>query len=168
MQKAAKKFNIESDNLAEIQNRLANDFLDRGKNKKAFKWFAKAADLGHDDSQFQLGLFYLHATGAILDEQKGIELFMEAARQGHSEAAYNLSTYYDTGFKSFITQNYRKAAELMQNATEKIDAESGRQRAYARMANSRLATYYHLGTSLPQYCAKSKQCSKIFTKGMGA
>ncbi len=81
----------------------------------AVKEFREAAEEGHPDSQFNLGLMYEKGIGVSKDEKEAVAWYLEAALQGNSDAQYNLAVLYENGRGSDVNfaqahQWYRKAA----------------------------------------------------------
>ena len=81
----------------------------------AFKEFRGAAEEGHVDSQFNLGLMYEKGIGVSKDEKEAVAWYLKAALQGNSNAQYNLAVLYENGRGSDVNfaqayQWYRKAA----------------------------------------------------------
>ena len=56
----------------------------------AFKWFEKAAKLGHAESQFNLGWMYSSGAGGIKDLALAAKCYSQAADQGLTVAQFNL------------------------------------------------------------------------------
>lgn len=63
----------------------------------AVKEFRAAAQQGHSDSQFNLGLMYEHGIGVIKDEKEAVFWYQKAALLGNSNAQYNLAVLYENG-----------------------------------------------------------------------
>jgi TPR repeat protein len=81
----------------------------------AVKEFRTAAEEGHADSQFNLGLMYEKGIGVSKDEKEAVAWYLKAALQGKSYAQYNLAVLYENGRGSDVNfaqahQWYRKAA----------------------------------------------------------
>ena len=58
-----------------------------GKDKaEAVKWYSKAADQGHLDSQTELGGCCYFGIGVGEDESEAVKWYRKAAEQGHSAA----------------------------------------------------------------------------------
>ena len=57
---------------------------------KAVYWFRKAANQGHANAQYLLGLEYTSATGVDQDFSKAVFWFRKAANQGHADAKFEL------------------------------------------------------------------------------
>lgn len=65
------------------------------KNKvKAVFWVQKAATLGLDEAQSELGFCYQFGDGVAQDEVKGVAWYLKAAQQGHAGAQFNVSQCY--------------------------------------------------------------------------
>lgn len=81
----------------------------------AAKEFRAAAEEGHADSQFNLGLMYEQGIGVSQDEREAVVWYEKAALQGHSYAQFNLAVLYENGRGTDVNfaeahQWYRKAA----------------------------------------------------------
>jgi TPR repeat protein len=67
---------------------------------KAFRWYGRAANLGHLESQFRIGFFYWSGKekGVTKDFEKAQHWLEKAAKSGHSRAQFLLgSIYYQIG-----------------------------------------------------------------------
>lgn len=81
----------------------------------AAKEFRVAAEEGHADSQFNLGLMYEKGIGVSQDEREAVVWYQKAALQGHSYAQFNLAVLYENGRGTVVNftqarEWYRKAA----------------------------------------------------------
>ena len=81
----------------------------------AYKEFRAAAEAGHVDSQYNLGLMYEKGIGVEQDETEAVTWYTKAAEQGSAFAQYNLAVLYENGRGTavdFIKANqwYRKAS----------------------------------------------------------
>lgn len=65
---------------------------------KAFSWWKKAADLGHDESQYYIGVMYATGDGVKQDYAKATEYFEKAAAQDYADAIYQLGIFKRHGF----------------------------------------------------------------------
>lgn len=65
--------------------------------KKAFKWYKRAAMLGHVDSMFQVGYMYENGRGVEKDISKALEWYMKAAQYNHKSAMNNIGYLYENG-----------------------------------------------------------------------
>lgn len=64
---------------------------------KAFECYLRAAKLGSDSAQFQLGLLYRDGKGVKKDLQKSVEWYDKAAEQGNPIAQFSLGCCYLMG-----------------------------------------------------------------------
>ena len=62
--------------------------------KEAVVWFRRAADQGHAQAQFNLGLMYDEGEGVAKDGQEAVVWYRRAADQGLAQAQYNLELMY--------------------------------------------------------------------------
>ena len=81
----------------------------------AYKEFREAAEEGHADAQFNLGLMYEHGIGVGKNEKEAIVWYLKAAEQGSAFAQYNVAVLYENGRGTsvdFTQANnwYRKAS----------------------------------------------------------
>lgn len=77
-------------------------------------WFFRAAEQGHADAQFNLGLMYANGEGVGQDMMQAVELFKKAAEQGHVDAQNNLGAMYFTG--EGVARDEKKAIEWFEKA----------------------------------------------------
>ena len=66
-------------------------------NKKALKWYTRAAEGGHYLAQFELGLMYENGDGITKDYKSAVNWYTKAALQGYAKAQYNLGIMYRNG-----------------------------------------------------------------------
>ena len=64
---------------------------------KAIAWYAKAADQGNANAQFNLGSMYERGQGVARNYAKAAEWYAKAADQGKAKAQYNLGLMYARG-----------------------------------------------------------------------
>ena len=76
---------------------------------EAFKFCSVAAEQGHAEAQFNLGVMYDNGQGVKQDYFKAFEWYQKAAEQGLAYAQYNLGNMYYNG--QGVRQNYTKAKE---------------------------------------------------------
>ncbi len=81
----------------------------------AYREFREAAEAGHMDSQFNLGLMYEKGIGVEQDETEAVAWYTRAAEQGSAFAQYNLAVLYENGRGAEVdfakaNQWYRKAS----------------------------------------------------------
>ena len=82
----------------------AEDCFNRGrcaerdrKNQEAARWFRRAAERGHADAQYHLGLMYLNGQGVRPAYNAAARWLRESADQGHDLAQRNLAVLYFKG-----------------------------------------------------------------------
>ena len=54
------------------------------------EWKPLAADQGHADAQYNLGLMYANGEGVVEDDAEAVRWYRLAADQGHADAQHNL------------------------------------------------------------------------------
>ena len=93
-----------------------------GKNGKkvdyaeSFKWAMKAAEQGHKEGQFRVGVLYSFGEGVDQDYNEAIKWYRKAAEQGLASAQNNLGNcYYDA---EGVTPDYTEAVNWYQKAAE--------------------------------------------------
>lgn len=69
--------------------------------KTAFEKFKPLAELGHADSQYNLGALYGDGRGVSQDYREAVKWHRLSAAQGHAGAQYNLGVMYDKGIDLF-------------------------------------------------------------------
>ena len=72
------------------------------------------------DSLVTLGCRYYDGNGVVQDNKKAVELFQQAANQGHAEGQCNLGAMYRDG--RCVAQDDKKAVELFQQAAKQGEA----------------------------------------------
>ena len=65
--------------------------------KKAFKWYKRAALLGHMDSMFQVGYMYENGRGVDKNIFEALKWYMRAAQLNHKGAMNNIGYLYENG-----------------------------------------------------------------------
>ena len=83
---------------------------------KAAYWWEKAAEQGHSDAQFNLGVCYSKGEGVEQSYSKAIYWYKKAAEQGNSSAQYNIGVCYSEG--EGVEQSYSKAIYWYKKAAE--------------------------------------------------
>jgi TPR repeat protein len=81
----------------------------------AYKEFRAAAEEGHADSQFNVGLMFEQGIGVNKDEKEAIVWYRKAAVQENELAQYNLAVLYENGRGTAVdfeqaNEWYRKAS----------------------------------------------------------
>jgi len=64
---------------------------------EAARWYRKAAEQGHADAQYNLGVMYENGQGVRQDHAESVRWYRKAAEQGHAEPQYNLGVMYENG-----------------------------------------------------------------------
>ena len=64
---------------------------------QAAKWYKEAADQGHRDAQYNLGLAYYKGAGVHKNFDNAIYYFSQASNQNHMRASFNLGVMYYRG-----------------------------------------------------------------------
>jgi len=86
--------------------------------QKACQWFRKAAEQGHADAQFALGIMYTYdGKNVTKDDKAGFKFFLQAAYQGHVYAGFHVACAYRAG--QGVDKNESAAFEWYQKAAEK-------------------------------------------------
>ena len=85
----------------------------------AYQEFLTAANDGHADSQFNVGLMYEQGIGVSKDEMEAIEWYTKSALQDNSAAQFNLGVLYENGRGTAI--DYAKANEWYRKASVQGD-----------------------------------------------
>ena len=106
--------------------------------KKAVKCLKKAAEQGHRDAQFNLGLCYFNGLGVDENLKEAARWWRKSAEQGHADSQYLLGIYYLYGVEA--DKDPKRAVEWLKKAAEQEHREA----------------QYNLGIC----CAKGKGLSK--------
>ena len=64
---------------------------------KAFKWALRAAEQGHADAQYNLGVWNGRGEGRPKDDNEAFKWYLEAAKQGNENAAIIVGGRYHSG-----------------------------------------------------------------------
>ncbi|MBL0231946.1 MAG: sel1 repeat family protein [Moraxellaceae bacterium] len=94
----------------------------KGDYAAALKEFNEAAEQGHADAQFNLGLMYRKGQGVPQDDTQAVVWFKKAAQQGYASAQYNLGIMYDKG--QGVPQDYTQAVVWWQKAAQQGIADA--------------------------------------------
>lgn len=81
----------------------------------AYKEFLAAAEEGHSDSQYNIGLMYEHGIGVDKDESVALGWYRKSAEQANALAQFNLGVLYENGRGTAVdfaqaNEWYRKAS----------------------------------------------------------
>lgn len=74
---------------------------------QAIQWFEKAAQMGHEDAQYELALCYHFGRGIQKSFQKAAHWYNQAAMKGHANSQYNLGYLYEKG--QGVSKDYANA-----------------------------------------------------------
>lgn len=75
-------------------------------------WYAKAAENGHANAQYRLGILLLSGDVSLLDKITGPVLIYKAAKNGHQAAEYEMG-------EAFIQYNKKLSVDLFYSAAQK-------------------------------------------------
>ena len=65
--------------------------------KAALEWYQMAADQGHADAQFNLGVMYDQGQGVVRSYKAALVWYRKAADQGEAEAQFKLGNMSEQG-----------------------------------------------------------------------
>ena len=86
----------------------------------AAEWFRKAAEQGHMESQYNLGICYRDGIGGVREKTaEAVKWFRKAAEQGHSESQYLLGTWL---FEKSAFNDKDEAVKWLRKAAEQGNA----------------------------------------------
>ena len=90
-----------------------------GKNHPAHKqeavfWLRMAADRGHKEAQYRLGLLYAHGDGVPLNQYEAVAWWRAASQQGHKDALFHVALALEGG--NGAIQDKAAAAEFYKEA----------------------------------------------------
>jgi TPR repeat protein len=108
---------------------------------QAYGWYLKAADRGHAQAQFALGLRHDSGQGVPQDYEAAHFWYLCAARQGHARAQFNLGLMYLSGQGAIA--DLAEAALWLQRAAQAGIEAAGRyfKRAAERMEPAQRAQF---------------------------
>ncbi len=86
-------------------------------------WFLRAAEQGHADAQFNLGLLLLNGEGVTQSTATAVEWFIRSAEQGNVDAQNNLGVIYLTG-EGGLPQDKDLAIEWFKKAAKQGNEEA--------------------------------------------
>jgi len=85
--------------------------------REAMVWYAKAAEMGHDFAQKEMGDCYFFGKGGMpQDFRMAVEWWGKSAGQGNYGAQFNLGSCYCNG--EGVSKDYAKAAAWYRKAAE--------------------------------------------------
>jgi len=110
------------DGDAESQCILGWILTGKGRDETAVGWFKKAADQGHSEAQYELGIRYQYGRGFTQNDKEAVKWYKKAAEQGLAIARYDLEVMYLQG--RGVTQDDDKADEWRIKADERNHKET--------------------------------------------
>jgi TPR repeat protein len=93
------------------QYKLALSACSKGAHVEAFPHFLAAAQGGHIEAQYDLGLIYINGRGAEIDPKQGARWFLSAADHGFIRAQYMIGVYYFHG--EGVSQDFVEACKWL-------------------------------------------------------
>lgn len=89
---------------------------------EAALWYAKAANQGHAQAQWNLGNLYANGMGVEPDLREAVEWYTKAALQGHAQAQNDLGEHYSYG--QGINEDKYTAVEWYSKAAQQGNADA--------------------------------------------
>jgi len=93
-----------------------------GDRKESVKWYTMAAEQGHVEAQFRLGICYRQGEGVDRDEKEGVKWLTKSAEQGNADAQFWLGNCYEYG--AGVDKDLKEAVKWYTQAAEQGDAEA--------------------------------------------
>ena len=90
--------------------------------KKAAECFRRAAEQGHVNAQYNIGIMYVRGKGVNQDYEEALKWLHKAAEQGNVNAQYNIGVMYERG--NGVNQDYKEALKWYHKAAEQGKAEA--------------------------------------------
>ena len=101
----------------------------REKNEKTgAEWYAKAAELGHVESQIALSECYKEGKGVSKDAEKSQHWLEQAAKQGHIKSQIEISSSYRIGYG--VPKDAEKSKYWFEQAIEQATARKNAEMLY--------------------------------------
>jgi len=91
-----------------------------GDRKESVKWYTMAAEQGHVEAQFWLGVCYRQGEGVDRDDREGVKWLTKSAEQGNAGAQCSLGNYYAYGYGA--DKDLKEAAKWYTKAAEQGDS----------------------------------------------
>lgn len=91
---------IAKQGVPQAQYDLAQHYWQDGNFQRAFPWLKAAADQGHIDAEYLVGMAFLNGRGTLQNYRSALASFIKAAEQGHLDAEYRLGILYRDGLAS--------------------------------------------------------------------
>lgn len=140
---------------ADAQFALANWFIQNKSSKRqsatdaadAAMWYRRAAEQGHCNAQYRLGLAYAEGDGVIEDLHEAAKWFLKAAAQGNAWAQYRLGQCYRQG--RGVIESRDEAVKWFQRA-----ADLNHDEARAALGRMKVSGETVTERALPAFLAK--------------
>ena len=94
--------------------------------EKALRWYGLAAQQGHADAQYNLGVMHLNGWGVPMNEIVAEKMFLMAAEQGTTEAQISLGLIYAADYSPLY--NKEEAYKWLSIADRLGDLNAGPKR----------------------------------------
>ena len=107
---------IDSSLTAEQLRAKGAEFYGKRDYNSAVQYYHRAALMGYDIAQNDLGYCYDKGLGVTQDYFEAVKWYRKAAEQGHARAQYNLGVCYENGYG--VTQDYYEAVKWYRKAAE--------------------------------------------------
>ena len=117
-----------------VREEVGDDFAEA----EAVRWYRRAAEQGHANAQYALGLMYHIVLKS--DPVEAVRWYRRAAEQGHSGAQRALGEIYAGGKERGVLRDYMEAAHWYRQVAEQGDA----------VAQFNLGLMYHEGKGVPR------------------
>ncbi len=101
---------------ADAANRKGEEAWARQDYAEALRWYRMAAEQGHADAQFHMGLMYNNGWGVRKNYAEALRWHRKAAGQGHSGAMGSLGALYDEGLG--VPKDHAQARFWFQKAAD--------------------------------------------------
>jgi TPR repeat protein len=122
--------------------------------QQASRFYEEAAEQGHKEAQYKLGLMYHNGTGVERDPGYALQLLTHSANQGQAHAQYELGRIYDEGQGALI-QNIASAIKWYEEAAHQGLAEA--QLELGHIYSNRWGTVKNIERSIYWYCKAAEQ-----------
>lgn len=138
---------------------------------KAVYWYQKAAEMGNDAAQLNLGVCYEYGRGVKKDAKTAVKYYVLAAEAGNAAAQCNLGYCYYNG--NGVTRDFAKAVIWYKKA-----AENGSARAYNNLGycyergegiakNAKKAVEYYTKSASLGDMSAACNCGWCYESGIG-
>ena len=119
---------------------------------EAVTWLRLAAEQGHAEAQFNLGLMYVRGEGVPQNFAEAVTWFRRAAKQGHAEAQFYLGLMYVRG--EGVPEDWAEAVNWVRLAAKQGHAE----------AQNNLGDMYYYGQGVPWAYAEAAKWYRLAAK----